>query len=526
MKTRLILSSEKACGNSLSKSDFEKLLATGSNPANFYVKIKDHKNKNDNVYPLRPIASSIGTPTCKVDWIVTKMLSQLVQFVHTNITNSLSLIDDLKNLTIQLRAPSTFISLDVSNLYPSIPLQHGVEVVSSFLKTHWNDIDNDGLKYDDITNCLNFLCYNYYIQYNNVTYRQIKGCPMGARFSPPFAIIYMYHIEKIALNKLEKDHNIIPQYYGRYIDDIIIGPFVKHSNCITKITNTFNSVSNDIKFTVEIPNDNSFLNFLDISIAIENNVIEYQWYTKELHSGNSLNKQSWVPNHIKSNYIRNSRHSVTQRCSDSNKKDSAMSKLNQRFKNNGFSDLEIRNIKYNPNHKKKSDNRKTVSCKINYISDSCNRKLNKLIKQCDLPIRLVSKPGPKLESVINKKQNRNKHTNCHLCGILPRNYSCSDRFVVYKLTCNFCNECYIGQTNRPFNKRYHEHKRDIKNKNKKNALYEHGSKIHNYNDIDLSHFDLDIIDISSNAVDCRLSEARFIKLLKPSINRKHELPNF
>ena len=159
------------------------------------------------------------------------------------------------------------------------------------------------MSYDDVIKCLKFVCYNYHIQYDYNTYRQIKGCPMGARFSPPFAIIYMYHVEKEAINILEKNHNIIPDFYARYIDDIIVGPFLKtDQKTINTINKVFNSVSADIKFTTEVPKDN-FLNFLDVSIGINQNQLEYKWYAKDTHSGISLHKESWVPHHMKTNYM-------------------------------------------------------------------------------------------------------------------------------------------------------------------------------------------------------------------------------
>ena len=512
------------CSHLFTKSDFEKLLTTGSHPASFYVKIKDHKDKDEmNNYPLRPIASSTDTPTSKIDWLVTKILSQLTSFVATNIKNAISLIENLKTLSITPNSESTFISLDVISLYPSIPIQHGIEVVSDFLKTNWNRIDTLGFSFDDVLKCLKFICYNYYIQYNNVTYRQIKGCPMGARFSPPFAIIYMYYIEQEALKILDKDHKISPQYYGRYIDDIIIGPLlINDPNSINKLLSVFNSVSQDIKFTLEVPK-NRYLNFLDVSIGVGDTGLDYKWFVKSMRSNITLNKHSWVPHHVKSNYIKNSKTYVTERCSDQNKKDDAISKLNRRFKQNGFTNRDIAICTKNKN-KNTDDN--FVPCKLNFVSDRCNRKLNKLIQQCDLPIKLVSKPGPTLETVLSKKSKNTKHNDCHVCGILPANIICSDRFLVYKFSCNLCDAFYIGQTNRPISKRYNEHKRDLTNKNKKNALYEHGSKVHNFSDITISHFDIDILDRSQNAVDCRLAEARLIKTLQPGINRKHELPNF
>ena len=231
----------------------------------------------------------------------------------------------------------------------------------------------------------------------------------------------------------------------------------------------------------------------------------------------------WLPHHVKTNYIKNSQNDVARKCSDQSKKDEALSKLNHRFKKNGFTNREIATKSSN---KTKISNNDFVPCKINFISDACNRKLNKLIKQCDLPIKLISKPAPTLQSVVKNKQENNKHSDCRLCALLPNNFACSNRFLVYRFKCNLCNDFYIGQTNRPFYKRYNEHRRDLDNKNKRNALYEHGLKNHDICDINMSNFDLDIIDRSKSAIDCRLTEARLIKTLRPPINRKYELPQF
>ena len=70
----------------LSKANLHRLFSTGSQPANFYTLIKDHKNKDENgVFPLRPIASVHDTPTNKIDWICGRILNQLVQFVPSHL---------------------------------------------------------------------------------------------------------------------------------------------------------------------------------------------------------------------------------------------------------------------------------------------------------------------------------------------------------------------------------------------------------------------------------------------------------
>ena len=60
--------------NNFNKIETEKLLSTGSKPANFAAFIKDHKVKDEDGYPLRPIASVRNTATEKVDWLVSASL--------------------------------------------------------------------------------------------------------------------------------------------------------------------------------------------------------------------------------------------------------------------------------------------------------------------------------------------------------------------------------------------------------------------------------------------------------------------
>ena len=272
--------------NIFSKREAEKLLSTGSQPAHFSAFIKDHKDRSEDGYPLRPIASVNGTATEKIDWLVSKILTALVKFVPSNVKNTDELTDLLdqhaKHFT---EADGTFVSLDVRNLYPSIPLDFGIETTIAFAKQHWQNIKNFGLTLSQLESCLKFICYNYEIKFNDRVFKQRKGCPMGAHFSPPFAIITMSRIENEALERLEKSH-IKPKIYKRYLDDILLGPIKE--NLATVILDTFNSIQSEIQFTVEVPPKNEFLAFLDIAIRIKDNNIQYKWHVKPCHSDNSL----------------------------------------------------------------------------------------------------------------------------------------------------------------------------------------------------------------------------------------------
>ena len=95
---------------------------------------------------------------------------------------------------------------------------------------------------------------------------------MGAHFAPPFAILDMSKIEIEALAKLKRSLNIHPMIYMRYLDDFILGPF-RWDVLFYEIWSTFNSVNESIQFTVEVPERNLPLNFLDISILCQKDVL-------------------------------------------------------------------------------------------------------------------------------------------------------------------------------------------------------------------------------------------------------------
>ena len=78
-----------------------------------------------------------------------------------------------------------FISLDVVNLYSSIPLDYGIESVINFAEQHWNSIENMGLTLPQFEKCLTFVCYNYEIRFMDKVFKQ-KRVPNGRPLCSPF----------------------------------------------------------------------------------------------------------------------------------------------------------------------------------------------------------------------------------------------------------------------------------------------------------------------------------------------------
>ena len=286
------------------------------------------------------------------------------------------------------------------------------------------------------------------------------------------------------------------------------------------IEKTFNSVNKNIQFTLDIP-ENNVLNFLDLSISIKNKQVKYKWYSKPNHSGICLRKDSWLPQHVKSSFVNNRYKYVQDRCSHQKEKNKAVERMAQRMIKNGF-EQQIPKIKDTCiNTVEKQTN---VNLSLDFISDSCMRKMNKLKRKYDLPARITSRPGRKMHITINNGvKNKNKCT-CDICNRIGPMNTCNDKYIVYEFSCKFCDMKYIGESCRPFKHRYREHANSIKNQNKTSALSEHHLKMHVDKVMNINDFNVRILTKHHSVIATRMAESRSIASNMPKLmNRRHEV---
>jgi len=118
---------------------------------------------------------------------------------------------------------------------------------------------------------------------------------MGSPLSPVIADFVMRDLETEALNKLKY---IVPIYY-RYVDDILLAS----PDCeIINTLNAFNSVHERLQFTLE-SSENNTINFLNVSITLENNKFTFDLYFKPTFSSRYLNFYSNHPDIHKKSII-------------------------------------------------------------------------------------------------------------------------------------------------------------------------------------------------------------------------------
>ena len=152
----------------------------------------------------------------------------------------------------------TLASLDISNLYTNNPVKETKEIIA-------NNLDNNNIEpqvkhellnwYDTITN------QNYFSN-NGKIHIQKEGLAMGALTSGIIAEFFLQHLKDTHLIHLSKKHNIAA--YFHYDDDILLIYDSDHTDT-NNITNDFNKIHPNMKFTAETESDNR-INFLDITL--------------------------------------------------------------------------------------------------------------------------------------------------------------------------------------------------------------------------------------------------------------------
>jgi hypothetical protein len=351
---------------------------------------------------------------------------------------------------------------------------------------------------------------------------------MGARFAPPFAIIYMAAIEIMAIHNLkEKGYQI--EYYTRYIDDTLMIIKIDADKEIDKmeVLNTFNDITPEIQFTIEVPIGIERMPFLDVELYVSENKIQYGWFIKPLHSGNLMRKDAFAPKKVKDNFIINSFFRIFTRCNNLKDKENATNKMYKLLTKNLFNNLEINTglkravHRFNNSIEREPWQTDQAILKTQFLSDILNFDLKGRLKNHN--VKLVNKRFIRLTS-LNPKPKITSTCSCGLCKQLGDKFNCKTQKVVYCYKCLGCQEIYIGKTINTIISRHKQHKAAIKHDDKaKSALADHMGTCKFAWDNGIAGFNLSILDKCRDNTDCLIQESRFINKFNPKLNRKNEL---
>ena len=275
----------------ISKQEHKYLLVDKNKQRQIYALPKIHKSIwPNNIPPTRPIISNINSDTHSACKFIDYFLKPLCQKYSSYIKDTSHLISTISNVTIK---NSSIFTLDLVSLYTNIPVTQAIKEIQNIF-TKFPDTKRPDIL---IIKLLKLILDNNIFTFSNKFYKQSEGLSMGAHFSPSLAIIYMNAFE----NKYLSQYNIKPLLWLRYIDDVF---GVWHNNAnFNDFFQYINSRESFIKFTGSPPSNT--VNFLDVTIFIEDDHLAYKPYFKPTHNFNLLSPSSNHPLHIFKSIIKN-----------------------------------------------------------------------------------------------------------------------------------------------------------------------------------------------------------------------------
>ena len=171
---------------------------------------------------------------------------------------------------------------------------------------------------------------------------------------------------------------------------------------------------------------------------------------------------------------------------------------------------------------------KTVTLKLPYMSETISSKILKFIAAKKLPITVVFLPEVKLKDLFCASRPLDKRqctkTNCQICSrISTERVDCSKVCPIYKITCNLCEQFYVGESSRSLHDRLGEHLRFASNPTgpsyTEETFADHYRVHHPGQSPDLT---FELSGLETNTVIRKIYEAHYIFTLRPEINDKEE----
>ncbi|EYC27067.1 hypothetical protein Y032_0009g502 [Ancylostoma ceylanicum] len=268
----------------------------------YYSLIKTHKIGSDvdmntisvNDIKTRPIISCCGGSSDRISWLLVKLLSPLLKYVGAHKVNVEQFIGAVERC--QMPNSVSYVSFDAVSLYTNVDNECATRAMLDLLQEHQADVNVLGLARSELEQLLLATLACNVFRFDNKFYMQRRGLAMGLRLAPLLAIVYLDRIERMSLTS-----ELI--FYRRYIDDVFaIG---STPVALQHFLNNLNSQDPNIQFTVEEPDANSFLPFLNAKVRIRNGLKEFSWYRKPSSKNIIIHSRSAHPIYMKANVVRN-----------------------------------------------------------------------------------------------------------------------------------------------------------------------------------------------------------------------------
>ena len=421
---------------------------------------------------------------------------------------------------------AVFFSIDVVNLYGSIPVAEAIEAAKEKLGVHGRDIDTFGLSHDDVCTLLDQCLHNNVFSFGDAFYRQKVGIAMGNPCAPPLAIIFLDRFEQRALANAEWK----PDFLVRYIDDYA-GFWTHGEEALLSFLDYLNSLHPNLEFTLDYTKQDRGVPFLDTLVNIGTSStgqgrLDTELYIKPTNSGIVLHASSAHPTTTKHNMVRNMFHRAMNNSSSGEKERVSVEKIRVLLTGNGYSPKLLKRLLREVRVARATRRQKrTVGedgfLTLPYVDENLLCKLKSVVKKSGLNVKLAWRNEQKLKKQLVRSAFTKPlcpgGSRCTLCKTDFRG-PCTQKNVVYMLECELCSKQYVGETKRPVRLRYNEHVRDLKGKKADTPMGDHFRIEHPEAEFVPSLMTMKVLYHARDHPDRKIAESLLIKKHLPELN--------
>ena len=243
-----------------------------SSPPQMYGLPKVHKEGT----PMRPIVSTIGSPTYRLAKELARILTPLVGNSMHSVKNSKSFVERIRN--IETLPQDHLVSFDVTSLFTQVPVDEALRVVEAKLCMDETLQERTSIPSTHLIELVELCLRSTYFEFQGRFYDQSDGAAMGSPLSPVIANMYMEHLEETALRTAP----LQPTLWIRYVDDtFVIWPH--GHNELRRFHEHINQQHPNIQFTIEEGKDGK-LAFLDVQVTRSSDGLSTSVYRKPTHT--------------------------------------------------------------------------------------------------------------------------------------------------------------------------------------------------------------------------------------------------
>jgi len=488
----------------ISEDFYNQAFKTGSCLGQLYGLPKTHKEG----YPVRPILSAYNSHNYNLAKLLVPLLSHLSVNEYT-VKNSYDFADEICKLTNSNRY--YMCSLDIKSLYTNVPINETIELVIRNIFTNATT-SFKGFDEQQFRKLLNLSLNDTYFKFNNSIYKQVDGLAMGSPLSPVAANIFLNFFETSLLNQCPLD--IKPSFYKRYLDDTFM--LFSNEQQARNFFDYINSRHANIKFTFEGELDKR-LAFLDINVCRNDNCFITSVYRKPTFSGLGTNYFSNIYKKYKSSSLFTLVNRAYKLSSDFVSFDQEINFLRNFFITNNYpAKLFNQVVKqylgniYQSRVPVITVPKRTVYLELPFIGYHTN----KLKHEVNL---IMTKYYPHIQARYYFRNNFKVGSFFKKCDIPPMPLRSS---VVYKYTCDCCQQFYIGSTVLQMFRRYSAHQGVSFRTNRplsspeKSSIREHSEQ----SDHPFKVQNFTILDNVKPQIQLRTLESLYIYKCKPQLN--------